>query len=327
MVFASGCLGGNTSKEDSTKTIVLYAYSVPRDALQKEIIPGFKKYWKDKTGETVEFQESYAGSGTQVQAILGGAPADVALLSLDPHVTKLKDAGLVTTDWHKFPHQGIITRSIVVLITREGNPKNIKDFEDLTDEDVEVLHANPVTSGGAMWTIFAIYGSALKKTEIDTGVANETLARDLLKRINKNVKIMPKSAREATIRFDNGIGDVLITYENEALLKLMQGAKYEIVIPKSTILIENPVVIVDKNVDKHGNREVVEEFVNFLWTEESQRAFADLGYRSVNDSINSEYMKYSEVEHLFNISYLGGWSTAPDKIINGVWKQIQTGLD
>ena len=306
-------------------TLTLGAYTVPKDAYQKEIIPAFQKYWKEKTGRTVKFEESYVASGAQSRAIAAGFEADIAALSLEKDINRLKDTGLITHDWKNSRAGGFVTRSVVVIAYRPGNPKNIRGWDDLKRDDVDVLYPNPKTSGGAMWDINAIYGAGLKLSEVKTGRSDKAYAHDLLKSIQRRVKAMDKSGRMSVTTFENGIGDALVTYENEALLRQMQGKDFPFIIPQATILIENPVALIDKNVEKHGNRQVAEAFIKFLYTETAQRTFAKYGFRSVDDDVAQEFEgKYPVPKHLFYVEYLGGWESIHKEIYgkNGVWTKI-----
>lgn len=310
-------------------TITLGAYTVPKEVYQKEIIPAFKKYCLEKTGQEVNFNESYIASGAQSRAILAGFEADIAALSLEKDVERLKQAGFITHDWKAKKFQGFVTRSIVVFAVREGNPKNIQDWEDLGQPGVSVLYPSPKTSGGAMWDVNAIYGAGLKYSEIKTGAQDKNYAKELLKSIQRNVKVMDKSGRASVTTFENGIGDVIITYENEILLRKKQGRDFPLIVPKATILIENPIAIVDKNVEKHGNREVVEAFLEFCFTKEIQRVFANYGFRPVDEEVAVEFAtEYPQPGHLFDINYLGGWDAIHKEIYgpNGVWTQIMEEL-
>ncbi|MCX7571149.1 sulfate ABC transporter substrate-binding protein [Tumebacillus sp. DT12] len=314
---SSAPASGESKKEI---TLTLGAYTVPKEAFAK-IIPEFQKEWEKKTGQKVNFQESYEASGAQARAIAGGFEADIAALSLEGDIDTLTDAKLITHDWKNKQHGGMITTSVVALGTREGNPKNIKDWEDLTRPGISVLYPNPKTSGGAQWDINAIYGAGLKRSD-------EAGAKDLLARIHKNVKTMDKSGRASMTTFENGTGDVVVTYENELLLRNIEGAKYNVVVPNDTIKIENPVAVVDKYVDKHGTREVAEAFVDFLWTTESQRAFAKTGYRPVDPQVAEEFKdQYKTPPGQFDISFLGGWDKVrKDLYADGaIWDRVLMG--
>lgn len=318
-----GCVG--QSGAGNTVTLTLGGYTTPREAYGKAVIPAFQKYWKEKTGQDVEFQESYQGSGAQSRAIIGGFEADIAALSLEGDIDKIAEAGLITHDWRSAPNRGIVSTSIVVIAVREGNRKGIRDWSDLARAGLNVLTPDPKTSGGAQWNINAIYGAALRGF---AGVAkNDTAgAQELLKSVLRNVSIMDKGARESITTFEKGVGDVAITYENEVLVGRQSGQIYDYVVPHSTILIENPVALVDKYVDKHGTREVADAFVKFLWTEESQRGYAKYGLRPVvPTAVGAEVLaQFPPVEDLWKIDYLGGWKKVTDEIYGpqGVYSKI-----
>ncbi len=323
--FAS--CGKNKDKESggAVDRLVLAAYTVPKEAYEKEIIPAFQKHWFEKTGRRLVVDQSYEASGAQARAVVGGFEADVVALSLEGDVDKIAEAGLITHDWKAVSGRGIITRSVVAIGCREGNPKNIRGWEDLTREDVDVIYPNPKTSGGAMWCVNAIYGAGLKMSEASHGTPDSSSARELLKGIQRRVKVMDKSGRESVTTFERGIGDALVTYENELLLRKLQGREMPFVVPDATILIENPAAVVDRNIDKHGVRELAEAFVAFLSTPEAQRTFARYGFRPVSPQVMVEFEDaYPTPPLLFDIVYLGGWTTVREKLYGpeGVWTQI-----
>lgn len=318
-----GC-GGPSSPAGNKVTLVLGGYTTPREAYGKAVIPAFQKYWKEKTGQDVEFQESYQGSGAQSRAIVGGFEADIAALSLEGDIDKIAEAGLITHDWRAKPYHGMVSTSIVVAAVRPGNPKGIQDWPDLARPGLNVLTPDPKTSGGAQWNINAIYGAALRGF---TGVPkNDTAAAsEFLKSILRNVSIMDKGARESITNFEKGVGDAAITYENEVLVGKQAGQTYEYVVPTSTILIENPAALIDKYVDKHGVREVAEGFVNFLWTQDAQRAYAKFGLRPVNEMVAAEVKaQFPPIQDLWKIDYLGGWKKVTDEIYGpqGIYTRI-----
>jgi sulfate transport system substrate-binding protein len=309
--------------------LVLAAYTVPKEAYEKEIIPAFQKHWLEKTGRQLIVDQSYEASGAQARAVVGGFEADVVALSLEGDVDKVAEAGLITHDWKSVHGRGIITRSVVAIGCRDGNPKNIRGWEDLTRDNVEVIYPNPKTSGGAMWCVNAIYGAGLKMTEGSGGTPDSAFARDLLKRVQRRVKVMDKSGRESVTTFERGIGDALVTYENELLLRKIQGREIPFVVPDATILIENPAAVVDKNADKHGVRELAEEFVAFLWTDEAQRAFARYGFRPVTPAVAAEFESaYPTPPLLFDMEYLGGWTRVREGLYGpeGIWTKITVEL-
>jgi len=309
-------------------TLVIGAYSVAKDALQ-EILPKFREEWKRKTGQDVKFQESYDASGTQARAIAGGFEADVAVLSMEGDVDKVEQAGLIKDDWRAGPDGGMITRSIVVLGTRPGNPLGIRDFDDLTKPGVKVLYPNPQTSGGAQWDINAIYGAGLKEAEDQTGRKDPAAAKAYLAAVHRNVESMDKSGRASMAAFEYGVGDVIVTYENELLARIAQGVQYDVVTPSRTILIENPAAVVDVNADKHGVRDVADAFVAFLHGKEAQEIFAHNGFRPVQADVAAEWKdRFPQPKELFGIGYLGGWDEVRRTLYSsrGIWYQVQAGL-
>jgi sulfate/thiosulfate-binding protein len=294
-------------------TIVLGAYSTPREAYGK-LIPIFKQQWKQQTGQDLTFQESYQGSGAQARAIAQGFEADIAALSLEADVNQIIKAGLITHDWKTGAYKGMVSDSVVAFAVRKGNPKAIKDWSDLAKPGLQVLTPNPKTSGGAQWNILALYGAA--KRGFIQGVAkdDDAAATEYLKSVLKNVTALDKDARTSITNFEKGIGDVAITYENEVIVGKQSGADYDLVIPRSTIQIENPVALIDASVDKHGNRKAVEAFLNFLFTKDAQNIFAQYGLRSVDpDVAKATATQFPAVEDLFPIGYFGGWGEATPK--------------
>lgn len=295
----------------STRELSLGAYTTPREAYGKAILPAFAASWKARTGQTVTFQESYQGSGSQARAIVEGFEADVAALSLDPDVGTIEKAGLITHDWRAGATGGIVSQSIVVIAVRPGNPKGIKDWADLARDDIEVLTPNVRTSGGAMWNVAAIWGAATRGKA--GGAAGDLAAAEkLLAGILGNVKVMDKGARESMVTFENGVGDAAITYENEVLVAKQEGKAMDYVVPTSTILIENPVAVIDANVDAHGTRDLAEGFVAFLTTPEAQQAYAKYGLRPVDTSATPPGLPV--VTDPFTVRDLGGWATVQEAL-------------
>lgn len=327
-LLATACGGGTTATSQAPADagevkLTLGAYTTPREAYG-EIIPLFQKYWKDKTGQTVTFEESYQGSGAQSRAVVEGFEADIVALSLEADITRIENAGLITHDWKSEPFGGMVSTSVVAFAVREGNPKNIQDWEDLTQADLEILTPNPKTSGGAMWNILALYGAARHGTVIGYSADDEGAQTFLLDVLN-NVTVMDKGARESITNFEKGIGDVAITYENEVLVGQQAGINYQLVLPTSTIRIDNPIAVVDTYVDKHGTREVAEAFVDFLFTKEAQEIFAKHGLRSPDESVAAAAAdQYPPIEDLFTIEEFGGWSEATPTFFGeqGIFYQV-----
>jgi sulfate/thiosulfate-binding protein len=302
------------------RELILAAYSVPKEAYETRIIPAFQKHWKQKTGQDVRVRSSYGASGAQARAIIGGFEADVAALSLESDIEQVAKAGLITHNWRRGPHKGIVAASVVAFGVRKANPKGIRTWEDLAKPGVEVLYPNPKTSGGAMWDVLAIYGAGLKLAP--PGTTAETYAAGLVKRIQKNVKVMDKSGRESVTTFERGVGDVIVTYENELLPRIRSGRPYELVVPPETILIENPVALVDRHADKHRVRDLAEGFVAFLAGTEAQRAFGDLGFRPLGETPEgTDGPPLPRPAALFTIGDLGGWGKVSATIFGpqGVW--------
>lgn len=294
-------------------TLILGGYSTPREAYGK-IIPLFQKYWKAKTGQVVEVQESYQGSGAQSRAIVGGFEADIAALSLEADIQRIADAGLITQDWKAKPDGGIVSDSIAVIAVRKGNPRAIKDWNDLAQTKLQVLTPDPKVSGGAQWNVMALWGAAERGAVTGVAKGDDTAAYNFLKSVFKNVTVLDKDARTSIINFEKGIGDAAITYENEAIVGIQAGADYEYVVPRSTILIENPVAVVTKYADKHGVRPVAEAFRDFLFTQEAQTIFAQYGLRSVNPQVaQATAAQFPPVQDVFKIGDVGGWASVTKK--------------
>jgi sulfate/thiosulfate transport system substrate-binding protein len=308
-----GAAPGPTAASSGSTTLILGAYTTPREAYAK-LIPIFKDQWKKQTGQDLEFQESYQGSGAQSRAIVEGFEADIAALSLEADIDRIAKAGLITNDWKAGTYKGMISDSVVSFAVRKGNPKGIKDWADLAKPGIEVLTPNPKTSGGAQWNIMALYGAAKRGFVEGVPKDDDAAATEFLKAVLKNVQVMDKGARESITTFEKGVGDVAITYENEVLIGQQNGQDYQLVIPRSTILIENPIAVVDTYVDKHGTRQVAEAFVKFLYTREAQDIFADHGLRSVDPEVaKATSAKYPAVEDLWKIDIFGGWKEVTPK--------------
>ena len=260
-----------------TPVISFAAYSTPREAYGK-IISAFKTAWKEEhDDQEVIFQESYDASTLQASRVVGGYEADIVALSLGPDVDEIADAGLITHDWTQEADGGMVTTSVVVFDVRPGNPLGIADWDDLAKPGVEVLTPDPASSGGARWNLVSAWGSALRGY---AGVTadDEAGATTLMQGVLGNVIAFDSSARKSIQNFEDGNGDVAITYENEVITAQAAGKEDEAVYPPSSVLIENPVAIVDQNVDKHCVREVAEAFVEYLHTDEVKEIFADAGY-------------------------------------------------
>jgi len=288
------------------RTLTLAGYTTPREVYGQAVLPGFAKMWKAKTGSDVTFVESYQGSSAQARAVRDGLEADVVALSLDQDVDMLEDAGLVKHNWRGATNGGIVTYSLAVIAVRPGNPKNLRDWPDLARPDVSVLTPNVRTSGGARWNVLAIWGSALRQRP----QVNDP--EQLLSRILANVPVQDAGARESLLTFEKGIGDAAITYENEALLARHEGHAITYVVPPSTILIENPIAVVDAYAQKHGNADLAAAFVEYCLSSEAQRAYASFGLRPIAAADTPPDLPIAEDG--FTVKDLGGWDKLQTEI-------------
>jgi sulfate transport system substrate-binding protein len=302
------------------RQITLYGFSVMKEAMDKAVIPGFTAKWKQEHGEDVKFTTSYAGSETITNQILQGVGAQVGVFSIERDVERLSSAGFVTSNWKTQPSGGIVNKTPFVIVVRKGNPKGIRDFPDLARPGVKLIHPDPDGSGGAQWSILAIYGSELKKSEAETGGADQQRAVGLLKSVWRNVFSTPDSARAARTQFETGYGDALITYELEGLQMKQSGGAVEVVVPPATIFSEHPAVVIDKNVSA-DDRPLVDAFMQYLWSDEAQQAFVKYNFRSVtHEELNEANPALAHIEQPFTVELFGGWDRAYPEVINGVWR-------
>jgi len=297
VLLAAAVVVGAQAAASST-TVSLVAYSTPKDAYGK-IIPAFQA---TAAGKGVSFSQSYGASGDQARAVAAGLSADIIALSLAPDVQTLVKKGIVPSNWNKNPYHGMVTDSVVVFVVRNGNPKNIHTWADLTKSGVQVITPNPFTSGGARWNVMAAYGAERAQGKTDKQ------AIDYLKKLFKNVPVLPKSARDATAVFAQGKGDVLLTYENEAIYANKKGVHTDYVLPKQTILVENPVALTKSGL-KHPEAKA---FLKFLYTSKAQKLYGDTGYRPVLKSVyNKGKYTFKQPKTLFTINSkavgLRGW--------------------
>ncbi len=283
--------------------LTLVSYAVTQSAYE-QIIPKFIESWKEETGQTLEIEQSYGGSGSQTRAVLDGLEADVVALALALDTQKIEEAGLIEPGWEaELPNESIVHRSVAALVFRDNN-QNVKGWADLARDDVEVITANPKTSGGARWNFLALWGAVTQAGQ------SEAEAQRFVDAVFSKAPVLPKNARESTdVFFKQGQGNVLINYENEVLLAESKGETLPYLVPTDyNISIDNPVAVVDANVEKHGTREVAEAFVAFLFTPEAQREFAKVGFRPVEPTVVQEFAdEYPTIENLFTVTDLGGW--------------------
>jgi sulfate/thiosulfate-binding protein len=303
--LAAGC--GGTSDESSASgdggggNLTLVAYSTPEEAY-RELIPAFNK---TSEGNGVGFDQSYASSGEQSRAVEGGLPADVVEFSLEPDMTRLVDAGLVDKNWNQNEHDGFVTDSVVVFMVRKGNPESIRTWDDLIKDDLEVIEPNPFTSGGAKWNIMAAYGA-----QLEAGKSPQQ-ARDYVAELFEHVPVLDKSARESLQTFSSGKGDVLLGYENEAILAQQEGEELDYIVPDETILIENPIATTGVS----ENPQTAKAFVDFLYTPEAQKIFIGKGYRPVAEGVPGAD-KFPTPAGLFEIDKFGGWDKVNDEFFD-----------
>ncbi len=331
---ASACSSGNADtktasgkcKPAATPVISFAAYSTPREVYGK-IIPAFEDHWKaTHNDQSLIFEESYAGSTTQSQNVVNGFPADIVALSLAPDVDAIKKAGLITHDWTKAPDKGMVSSSVVALDVRPGNPKHITDFNDLTQPGLQILTPDPAQSGGARWNIVGAYGAAMRGYA-GNQKGDSAGAQNLLKGIFSNVTVMDKSARDSIKNFESGNGDVAITYENEILTAQDAGLPDQAVYPPSTVLIENPVAVVDKNAEAHCVENIANAFVKFLHTKESKDLYSTVGFlRSTNKAKaqkGDSAAHMPAIKDLFTVNDFGGWTSLDQKLFsaNGLFTQ------
>ncbi|WP_066710514.1 sulfate ABC transporter substrate-binding protein [Curvibacter delicatus] len=305
-------------------TLLNVSYDPTRE-LYVEVNAAFTKHWKAKTGQDVTIKQSHGGSGKQARSIIDGLDADVATLALAGDTNALvKNGGWVAPDWQKrLPHNSSPYNSTIVLVVRQGNPKGIKDWDDLIKPGVSVITPNPKTSGGARWNYLAAWEFAKRK------FGGDDKAKDFVAKLYGNVPVLDTGARGSTITFaQRGQGDVLIAWENEAyLLEKEFGTKFDIVAPSISILAEPAVTVVDKNVDRKGTRKLAEAYLQFLYTEEAQDIIGKNFYRPISAKAQAKYAKQLPKLNLFTIDQaFGGWEkVAKDHFADGAYfDQIYT---
>jgi sulfate/thiosulfate transport system substrate-binding protein len=311
-LVVAGCGGSSDSTDDDAASasedggakLSLVAYAVPKVGFDK-VIPLFQA---TPEGKDISFSQSYGASGDQSRKVEAGLPTDVVNFSVEPDVTRLVDAGLVAEDWNAGEHKGVPFGSVVTIVTRKGNPKNITSWDDLLKPGVEVVTPNPFSSGSAKWNLLAPYA------EKSDGGKNPQAGLDYLdKLIGDHVKVQPKSGREATETFLQGTGDVLLSYENEALFAERQGEDVEHHTPDTTFKIENPVAVLKDS----KNPEQAKAFVEYLYTPEAQKGWAEAGFRPVDESVAEEFASdFPAPKTLWTIDDLGGWSKVNDELFD-----------
>lgn len=325
LVSFAGCSNDSDSSDGGTVTLTNVSYDPTRELYEayNEI---FAQHWNELTGQEVEITQSHGGSGKQALEVANGLEADVVTLALEYDVNAVRDAGLIEDGWvSEFPNDSSPYTSTIVFLVRKGNPKDIHDWDDLIKEDVGIITPNPKTSGGARWNYLAAWGYADRAYGGD-----EAKTKEFIKKLYENVLVLDSGARGATTTFvENGQGDVLLAWENEAYLSVKDYPDdYEIITPGVSILAQPSVAVVDKVVDKRGTRDAAEEYLNFLYSDEAQRIAGDNYYRPYNETILNEYADVFDLNvDLVTIADFGGWDEAQSKHFadGGVFDEIYEG--
>ncbi|KAK9815715.1 hypothetical protein WJX72_008488 [[Myrmecia] bisecta] len=281
---------------------------VTRRAYQK-ITETFAREYEEQTGQRLKFRLSFGGSGTQARAVCDGLPGDIVALALPLDIQKIVESGLISADWQKrVPNNGVVAESVVAMVTRKGNPKKIKDWDDLIRPDVNVITANPKTAGVARWNFLALWGHRMQQ--------GEDAAKDFVYKVFDRVLVQPRDAREASdVFYKQGMGDVLLNYENEVILtnESQEGeGALPYVVPQTNVRVETPVAVVDENLRRQSaaTREAADAFVNYLWTPAAQQEFADCGFRAVDPGVRAK-QKLPKVKNVWTVEdKLGSWANA-----------------
>ncbi|HEY0390880.1 MAG TPA: sulfate ABC transporter substrate-binding protein [Solirubrobacterales bacterium] len=304
-VLVAGC--GSSSNDSSASSsgggkLDVVGYSTPESVYQESLEPAFEK---TSAGSGVSFSNSFGASGDQSRAVVAGQPASVVHFSQAGDMERLVEEGeLVSKDWEKQPHGGIATDSVVVLVVRKGNPKGIQSFDDLQSQDVGIVTPNPFSSGSARWNIMAVYGTAINEGK------SPAQALEAVKTVLEKTEAQPGSGRDALAAFTQGEGDVLLSYENEAIKAEKEGEDVEYVVPDSTLLIETPIAVTESAPEP-----AAEEFLKFLWSDEGQEIWAENGYRPVNPKL-VDAKQFPTPKELFKISQFGGWGKVNDEFFD-----------
>jgi sulfate/thiosulfate-binding protein len=309
-VVLAAALGGRAQGHGPQAVTLLNVSYDPTRKLYQDVNAAFAGYWKSQTGQAVTIQQSHGGSGKQARAVIDGLQADVVTLALPWDIDEIAERGLIAAGWQsRLPNNSAPYTSTIVLLVRKGNPKHIKDWDDLVRPGVSVITPNPKTSGGARWNYLAAWGYALRKAN-----GSEAAARDFVTRLYRNVPVLDAGARGATTTFvERGIGDVLIAWENEALLAARELGRddFDVVVPSASILAEPPVAVVDRVVDKRGTRAVAEAYLRFLYSEQGQDISARHYYRPRSPAVAARYAAQFPSLRLFTVDEVfGGWRKA-----------------
>ena len=311
----SSATGSDTGSSSGGAKLDVVGYSTPESVYAETLEPAFEK---TSQGNGVSFSNSFGASGDQSRAVVAGQPASVVHFSQAGDMERLVEEGeIVSKDWESGPYHGIATDSVVVILTRKGNPEGIKSFKDIEDNEVDVVTPNPFSSGSARWNIMAVYGAALEEGD------SPEQALEAVKSVLEKTVAQPGSGRDAFSAFSQGEGDVLLTYENEAIKAEKEGEDVEYVIPPSTLQIETPIA-----VTKDAPEPAAEDFLKFLWSDEGQELWAENGYRPVNPKL-VDPKQFPTPKDLFKISKFGGWGKVNDEFFDeesGSVAKIETEL-
>jgi sulfate transport system substrate-binding protein len=299
----AGCGSSNSSGSSSSGgKLDVVGYSTPESVYQKDLEPAFEK---SSAGKGVSFSNSFGASGDQSRAVVAGQPASVVHFSQAGDMERLVEEGeLVSKDWDKQPYGGIATDSVAVLVVRKGNPKGIHSFDDLQSKDVGIVTPNPFSSGSARWNIMAVYGTAINEGK------SPSQALDAVKTVLEKTKAQPGSGSDALATFTQGEGDVLLSYENEAIKAEKEGEDVEYVVPPSTIQIETPIAVTESAPEP-----AAEDFLKFLWSDAGQEIWAENGYRPVNPKL-VDPKRFPTPKELFKISQFGGWGKVNEEFFD-----------
>ncbi|HEU4587099.1 MAG TPA: sulfate ABC transporter substrate-binding protein [Gemmatimonadales bacterium] len=306
----TGCAAGSPDKAaDKAVTLLNVSYDPTRE-LYRDVNTAFARYWKAKTGQDVTVRQSHGGSGKQARSVIDGLEADVVTLALAYDIDAIRAPGLIAPGWQRrLPNNSAPYTSTIVFLVRKGNPKHIEDWDDLVRPGISVITPNPKTSGGARWNYLAAWGYALRQPG-----GSDASAKEFVTKLFHNVPVLDAGARGATTTFvERGIGDVLLAWENEAILavKDLGPDKFEVVVPSATILAEPPVAVVDKVVDRRGTRTVAQAYLEFLYSEEGQELAAKHFYRPRSEKVAAKYAAQFPAVKLFTVDELfGGWAKA-----------------
>jgi sulfate/thiosulfate-binding protein len=300
---AVGCGGDDnsaTAGDSAGGTLDIAAYSTPEAVYEEALQPGFQATPK---GQDVEFSGSYGASGDQRRAVEAGQPASIVHFAQGGDMIALVESGQVDPSWDRNKYEGIAQESVVVMAVRKGNPEGLESFDDLLTEDVEIITPNPLSSGGARWNIMAVYGSQLHQG------ASEDEALDAVRTVLEKTIVQPGSARDALAAFTQGEGDVLLAYENEAIKAQEEGEDVDYVVPPSTIRIETPIAVTSEAPES------AQAFLDYIWSDEGQRTWAENGYRPVNQALVDE-KRFPIPEDLFDIEEFGGWERVTEEFFD-----------